>query len=159
MWVVTRYQYRISALASQTGKPVVALQNVGCFLRLKMISFLVFVLFCFFCRFRALLDLQLDNKWLLTCLSRSWHCRMEKWCQFFPIFHQQKWSCVGQSGLSALCTKGCHWEHQRQKNCILWWHERKCWCDHPMYWLQNWIPAPSLKVSSRTFDAKLQVHL
>ena len=43
---MTRYQHRISALASQTGKPVVALQNVDCFLKLKMISFLV--LFFFF---------------------------------------------------------------------------------------------------------------
>ena len=37
IWVVTRHQYGISALVSQTsfgGKPVVASPNVGCFLRL-----------------------------------------------------------------------------------------------------------------------------
>ena len=37
IWVKTRHQYGISSLTSQTsfaGKPVVALPNVGCFLRL-----------------------------------------------------------------------------------------------------------------------------
>ena len=39
IWVVTRHQYRISAIVSQTlfemgGAPVVASRNVGCFLRL-----------------------------------------------------------------------------------------------------------------------------
>ena len=36
-WVVTRHQYGLSTLVSQThltGKPVVASPNVGCFLRL-----------------------------------------------------------------------------------------------------------------------------
>ena len=39
-WVVTRHQYGIFALVSQTylaGKPVVASPNVGCFLRLKIL--------------------------------------------------------------------------------------------------------------------------
>ena len=37
IWVVTRHQYRISALASQTsfgGDTTVGVANVGCFLRL-----------------------------------------------------------------------------------------------------------------------------
>ena len=40
IWVVTRHQYGISALVSQTSfgrKPVVASPNVGCFLRLEIL--------------------------------------------------------------------------------------------------------------------------
>ena len=44
IWVVTHHQYRISALfflrCPLTGKPVVAMQDVGCFLRLKKKQFL-----------------------------------------------------------------------------------------------------------------------
>ena len=46
IWVVTRHQYGISALVSQTsfrGKPVVASPNVGCFLRLNIIMRFLFV--------------------------------------------------------------------------------------------------------------------